>query len=182
MVYVFLAKGFEELEALAPVDVLRRAGIEVKTVGVTGKRVSGSHGISINCDITVDDACFDGLDGIILPGGMPGTVNLEQNNRVIEFIDYAAENGKIIGAICAAPSILGHKGLLQGKNAVCYTGFEKELVGAHILDRPAVRDGNIITGWGAGGAMDFALLYLEALTDTDTIAKKIARNMRYGSY
>ena len=182
MVYVFLAKGFEELEALAPVDVLRRAGIAVKTVGVTGKRVSGSHGISVNCDITVNEATFDDLDGIILPGGLPGTTNLESDETVQKFIDYAVECGKIIGAICAAPMILGHKGLLQGKNAVCYTGFEKELTGAHVLDRPAVRDGNIVTGWGAGGALDFALLYLEAISENEELAKKTARNMRYGSY
>ncbi len=182
MIYVFLAKGFEELEALAPVDVLRRAGVKVKTVGVTGKRVSGSHDISVNCDITVDEATFDELEGIILPGGMPGTVNLENDETVNKFIDYAAKNGKLIGAICAAPSILGHKGLLQGKNATCYKGFEKDLTGAHILDRAAVRDGNIVTGWGAGGAMDFALLYLETLTGTDIIAKKTARNMRYTAY
>lgn len=181
MIYVFLAKGFEELEALAPVDVLRRAGIEVKTVGVTGKRVSGSHGISVNCDITISEAVFDDLDGIILPGGLPGTTNLENDETVNKFIDYAWDNGKFIGAICAAPMILGHKGLLHGKNAVCYTGFEKELTGAHVLDRPAVRDGNIVTGWGAGGAMDFALLYLEAISDSEELAKKIARNMRCSS-
>ena len=115
MVYVFLAKGFEELEALAPVDVLRRAGVQVKTVGVTGKRVSGSHGISVNCDITIDEAVFDELDGIILPGGLPGTTNLEADETVNKFIDFAADNGKVIGAICAAPMILGHKGLLRGK-------------------------------------------------------------------
>lgn len=179
MVYVFLAKGFEELESLAPVDVLRRAGVQVKTVGVTGKRVSGSHGISVNCDITIDEAVFDELDGIILPGGLPGTTNLEADETVNKFIDFAAENGKVIGAICAAPMILGHKGLLRGKNAVCYTGFEKELDGAHILDRPAVRDSNIVTGWGAGGAMDFALAYLEVITESEDLAKKIARSMRY---
>lgn len=178
MVYVFLAKGFEELEALAPVDVLRRAGIEVKTVGVTGKRVSGSHGISVNCDITIDEADIYELDGIILPGGMPGTTNLEANNAVQSFIDYAWDNDKIIGAICAAPMILGHKGLLSGKNATCYKGFEKELTGARVLDRPAVRDGNIVTGWGAGGAIEFATLYLEAISDNQELAKKIARDMR----
>lgn len=182
MVYVFLAKGFEEMEAIAPVDVLRRAGVEVKMVGVTGKRVTGSHGISVNCDITIEEAVFHELDGIILPGGLPGTTNLEADETVSKFIDFAAENGKIIGAICAAPMILGHKGLLRGKNAVCYTGFEKELDGAHILDRPAVRDGNIVTSWGAGGAIDFALLYLETLYDSEEIAKKIARNMRYSIY
>lgn len=181
MVYVFLAKGFEELEALAPVDVLRRAGVEVKTVGVTGRRVSGSHGISVNCDITISEATFEGLDGIILPGGMPGTTNLEADKTVQKFIDYAVENNKIIGAICAAPMILGHKGLLRGKNAVCFTGFEKELTGAHVLDRPAVRDGNIVTGWGAGGAMDFALAYLAAISENEELAKKIARQMRYNA-
>lgn len=179
MVYVFLAKGFEELEALTPVDVLRRAGVQVKTVGVTGKRVSGSHGISVNCDLTVDEAEHVDLDGIILPGGMPGTVNLENNPMVCEFVDYAAQNGKIIGAICAAPIILGHKGLLQGRNATCFTGFEKELTGARIIDRPAVRDGNIVTGWGAGGAFDFALLYLSTILESEEIAEKTARNMRY---
>lgn len=180
MVYVFLAKGFEELEALAPVDVLRRACVEVKTVGVTGKQVRGSHNIAVSCDITSAEATFDNLDGIILPGGLPGTTNLEADETVQRFIDYAWDNGKIIGAICAAPMILGHKGFLQGKNAVCYTGFEKELTGARVLDRPAVRDGNVVTGWGAGGAMDFALLYLEAVSENEELAKKIARNMRYG--
>ena len=181
MVYVFLAKGFEELEAFAHVDVLRRAGVKVKTVGVTGKRVSGSHGISVNCDITVAEATFDELEGIILPGGLPGTTNLEADETVQEFIDYAVTNGKVIGAICAAPMILGHKGLLRGKNAVCYTGFEKEHTGAHVLDRPAVRDENIVTGWGAGGAMDFALLYLEAISENWQLARKIARQMRYNT-
>lgn len=182
MIYVFLAKGFEEIEALAPVDILRRAGVDVKTVGVTGKQVRGSHNISVSCDITVSEACFDDLDGIILPGGMPGTTNLEADETVNKFIDYAAANGKFIGAICAAPMILGHKGLLNGKNAVCFTGFEKELAGAHVLDRPSVRDENIITGWGAGGAFDFALLYLEALYDNKEVAEKTARKMRYASY
>ena len=179
MVYVFLAKGFEEIEALAPVDVLRRAGVEVKTVGVTGKRVSGSHGISVNCDITIAEASFDELDGIILPGGLPGATNLEADQTVQKFIDFAAQNGKVIGAICAAPMILGHKGLLRGKNAVCYTGFEKELDGAHILDRPAVCDGNIVTGWGAGGAIDFALEYLKVISESEDLSKRIARSMRY---
>ncbi len=179
MVYVFLAPGFEELEALAPVDVLRRAGVEVKTVGVTQKCIEGSHRIPVNCDITVDEAIFDSLDGIILPGGMPGTLNLEKDETVQRFIDFAAENQKIIGAICAAPSILGHKGLLNGKKATCYSGFEKELIGADIIETSAVRDRNFITGWGAGGAMDFALLYLEALTGNSEIPQKTARSMRY---
>jgi len=179
MIYVFLADGFEELEALAPVDVLRRAGIEVKTVGVTGKTVNGAHGIPVVCDITVAEAATDNLDGIILPGGMPGTVNLEKDETLQSFIDYAAANNKIIGAICAAPSILGHKGLLKGKNAVCFSSFEKELEGAKIQNCPAVCDGNIVTAWGAGAALDFALLYLQAITDNAQSAKEMAKNMRY---
>lgn len=182
MVYVFLADGFEEIEALAPVDVLRRGEVDVKTVGVGGKKITGSHNIAVSCDITLDEVSLDDLDGIILPGGLPGTTNLEVNDEVSKLIDYAATKGKIIGAICAAPMILGHKGLLRGKNAVCFKGFEKELAGAHVLDRPAVRDGNIVTAWGAGGAMDFALLYLATITEDDEFAKKMARNMRYGSY
>ncbi len=179
MVYVLLAKGFEEMEALAPVDVLRRGGVEVKTVGVTGKRVSGAHGISVNCDVTIDEVQTENLEAVVLPGGMPGTVNLEQNVGVQALVDFAANNKKIIGAICAAPSILGKKGLLQGKNAVCYTGFEKDLQGAHVLTLPAVRDGNIITAWGAGAAIDFGLLLLSAVTENEEIAKKTGRQMRY---
>lgn len=179
MVYVFLAEGFEELEALAPVDVLRRGGIEVQTVGIGSKTVTGAHGIPVVCDITADKAVTEGLEAVILPGGMPGTVNLENDATVQKFIDYAAEKGLIIGAICAAPSILGHKGLLEGKNAVCFNGFEGELTGAHVLDFPAVRDENIVTGWGAGGALDFAFYLLEAISGDKDSTSKLCRNMRY---
>ena len=120
MYYVFLAEGFEEVEALAPIDIMRRADIEVYTVGVGHKTVTGSHGIPvvadvIDCEIGPDSDC----EGIILPGGMPGTLNLEKADTVQKFIDYCAENGKLLAAICAAPSVLGHKGLLNGKKAVC---------------------------------------------------------------
>ena len=123
MVYVFLADGCEEIEALCPVDVLRRAGIEVKTVGVTGNTVTGSHNIEIKADIAISDAVFENLEGIILPGGMPGTLNLEKDETVQKFIDFADKNNLLIGAICAAPSILGHKGILRDKN-----DFEKIFV------------------------------------------------------
>ena len=168
MVYVFLAKGFEELEALAPVDVLRRANIEVKTVGVTGKIVSGSHGIAVNCDITISEATFDNLDGIILPGGMPGTLNLEADEHVNKFINYAWENGKFIGAICAAPSILGKLGILQGKNAVCFPGFEDELKGSVISEDFVVTDGLVVTGKGMGATIPCALQLLELFKDSET--------------
>lgn len=179
MVYVFLADGFEELEAMAPIDVLRRAGIETVTVGVTGKTVTGSHKIPVVCDITVNDAVTQNLDAVILPGGMPGTVNLENDKTVNKFIDYAYENNLVIGAICAAPSILGHKGILKDKKATCFNGFEKELKGAKTVECPAVTDGNIVTSWGAGGAFDFAFALLEALTKSRETAENMAKNMRY---
>lgn len=178
MVYVFLADGFEELEALAPVDVLRRGGVEVQTVGVTGKTVNGSHGIPVVCDITVDEATETGLEAVVLPGGLPGTTNLEKDETVQRFLDIAYEKNLIIGAICAAPSVLGHKGFLKGKNAVCFPGFESELEGANVLNVPAVRDGNIITGWGAGGSFAFAFELLSAITGDQESADKLYASMR----
>ncbi len=179
MIYVFLAEGFEEIEALAPVDVLRRGGVEVKTVGVTGKTVVGSHGIPVVCDITVAEAVTENLEGIVLPGGLPGTVNLEKDETVQKFIDYSAEKGLLIGAICAAPSVLGHKGLLRGKRAVCFPGFEGELEGAVYTDIPAVSDENIITGWGAGGSLDFAYMLLSRVKKDPEAAETLAKNMKY---
>lgn len=168
MIYVFLAEGFEEIEALAPVDVLRRGGIEVKTVGVTGKTVTGAHGIAVSADITVDQITLEGLDGIVLPGGMPGTLNLEANERLCELVRQADRKQLLIGAICAAPSVLGHLGVLNGKRATCFPGFEKELTGATVCDGQVVCDGNIITAKGAGAALDFAFALLCFLTDKQT--------------
>ena len=173
MVYVFLADGFEETEAIAPIDMLRRAGKEVTTVGVTGKTVTSSHGISVIADMTEDEFTDDSTDTddiemIILPGGMPGTLNEEASLVVQVAIDYCAENNIPIGAICAAPSILGHKGLLNGKNAICYSGFEKELHGAVIAkDKGVVTDGNIITARGAGVAIEFGLELVKVLCGID---------------
>ena len=157
MIYVFFADGFEEVEALTPVDYVRRAGKTVVTVGVTGKTVNGAHNIPVVCDKTIDEICLTADDeGIILPGGMPGTLNLENSEKVQTAIDFCAENNKMIAAICAAPSVLGHKNLLCGKKAVCFPGFEKDLSGAEIADAYAVTDGNIITAKGAGAASEFA--------------------------
>lgn len=178
MIYVFLADGFEECEAIAPVDILRRAGLEVKTVGVTGKTVTGSHNIPVTADITENEAITESLEAVILPGGMPGTLNLEKSETVQKFIDYAAENSLIIAAICAAPSILGHKNLLNGKNATCFTGFEKELSGANVKDIPCVTDGNLITAYGAGAAFDFGFAIVAALKDGCT-ADNLRKQMRY---
>lgn len=168
MIYVFLANGFEECEALAPIDILRRAGFEVITVGVNGKEIIGAHNIPIICDITTNEAGFEGLEAVILPGGMPGTINLENDKTVQDFIDFSNQNGLLIGAICAAPSILGHKGLLNGKKATCFPGFEKDLLGADATDASVVRDSNIITAKGAGVAFDFGFELLAYLKDEKT--------------
>lgn len=157
MIYAFLADGFEEVEALTPIDYLRRAGKQVATVGVTGKTVTGAHGIPVICDLTQDAVSLEAdLEGIILPGGMPGTLNLEKSGTVQQAIDFCAEKGLLLAAICAAPSILGHKNLLNGKRAVCFPGFEKDLAGAYLSPDYAVTDGNIITAKGAGSASEFA--------------------------
>lgn len=178
MVYVFLADGFEECEALVPTDILRRGGVEVKTVGVGGEYITGSHGITVKCDITEDNLTAENLDGIILPGGMPGTLNLEKSDAVNKFITLADEKGLVIGAICAAPSILGHKGLLSGRKATCFPGFESELVGADFSDLPVIKDGNIITSCGAGAAFEFGFCLLSALK-SETEAENLKKAMKF---
>lgn len=156
MIYVFLADGFEEIEALAPVDFLRRAGINTITVGVTGDVVRGAHNIEVKADISLSEVVLtDQLDGIILPGGMPGAENLDNSSDVQKAIDFCAQKGKIISAICAAPFILGKKGLLSGKRATCFPGFEEFLEGATVTGEGVVRDGNITTAKGAGVAWEF---------------------------
>lgn len=178
MVYVFLADGFEEVEALTPVDYLRRSGIDVKTVGITGKTVTGSHNIPVICDIEGENAELnEHLQGIVLPGGMPGTLNLEKSETVQNAIKYCMDNNKLVCAICAAPSILGHLNILKGKKAICFPGFEKDLYGAEIADAFAVTDGNIITAKGAGSAIEFAFEIIKYLKDEET-AKKIKSSVQ----
>ncbi len=168
MVYLFLANGFETIEALAVVDMLRRAKIDVKTVGVTGKIVASSHNIDVTADIEIDEFDVKDADAVVLPGGMPGTLNLEADKTVQGAIDYCIENKKYICAICAAPSILGHKGLLKGKEAICFPGFENDLTGAILSDKYVVTDGLIITARGAGVAVDFGLEIVKALKGEET--------------
>lgn len=164
MVYCFLADGFEELEAIAPIDILRRADIEVLTVGVTGEKITGSHGITVTSDITVDRVKLDGdLEAVILPGGLPGAVNLENSSAVQNAVDFAVKNDAYVCAICAAPQILGHKGLLRGVEAIAYPGFENELEGAEISEEYVVVDGKFITAKGAGVAVDFGLAIVAEL-------------------
>lgn len=174
---VFLAMGFEEIEALTTVDILRRAELQVETVGVGGPVVRGAHGVSVLADVTDEQWSVDGLSAVVLPGGMPGTLNLERSPVVQGALDVAQQRGLWIGAICAAPSILGHRGLLEGRTAVCFPGFEGELKGARLDDRPVVRDGRIITGRGAGVAVDFALCLAEQLASPET-AEKIRAGMQ----
>ena len=166
MIYVYLAEGFEEVEALFPLDLFRRAGLDAKTVSITeSPLVTGSHGITVRADITVNDSDYapKNTELIMLPGGMPGTTNLDASALVHEALDYAYQNGVFIAAICAAPSVLGKKGFLSGKKATCYPGFEKYLSGSIQTKDKFVRDGNIITAAGAGVALDFGLTIIETL-------------------
>ena len=175
MIPVFLANGFEEIEALATVDILRRAGVEVTTVGVGGKTPIGAHGIAVCADITENELNIEQIDGVVLPGGMPGTTNLEASGIVQKAIIYAAEHNLLLAAICAAPSILGHCGLLKKMKATCYPGFEKELLNAKVLCESVVVDNNIITASGAGVAVDFALALVSYL-----VSNEMAEDIRGG--
>ena len=168
MIPVFLANGFEEIEALATVDILRRAGVEVVTVGVGSKMPVGAHGIAVCADIAENELTMDTLEGVVLPGGMPGTTNLEASAAVQTAISYAAQHGLLLAAICAAPSVLGHRGLLSGKKATCYPGFEQELKDAVLVDSGVVIDGNVITASGAGVAIDFALALVNYLVSKES--------------
>lgn len=178
MIYIFLANGFEECEALVPLDILRRAGIEIKTVGIGSKTVIGSHGIPVVCDLEEKEVSKNELKGIILPGGMPGTINLENNSIVQEYIDFSYENNLLIAAICAAPSILGHKNLLIGKKATCFPGFEKDLLGANVVNNPVERDENIITAFGAGAAFPFGFEILSYINGQKS-SEEMQKQMRY---
>ena len=179
MIYVFLANGFEEIEALAPVDFLLRAGVKVKTVGVSGKICRGAHGINVEADILSEDVVLDdNVQGIILPGGMPGAENLNNSEEVQKAIDYCADNNKIIGAICAAPFILGRKGLLKGKNATCFPGFEDELKGASLAESGVATDGNIVTAKGAGVAWEFGAAICSVITGEEK-ALQILRGIQW---
>ena len=173
MIYVMLAEGFEITEALTTVDVLRRANLEVLTVGVASEFVTSSCNISVKSDITAEEIELDKADAVILPGGMPGTLNLESSKFVQDAIDFCIENDKYICAICAAPSILGHKGLLDGKKATCYPGFEVNLDKVEYTGEGAVADGKIITGKGAGCTIQFGLLITEHLA-----SKEVAENVK----
>lgn len=173
MVYMFLADGFEEVEALCPLDILRRASVEVTTVGVGKDMIRGAHGITVCADIPDVMYRDSAPDMIILPGGMPGAANLDECKTVDAALKAASRKGAYMAAICAAPFVLGKRGLLEGKRAVCYPGFEDRLEGAEIEDvATVVRDGNVITAKGMGAAFEFGLELVRCLCDNE-VADKI---------
>lgn len=171
-VCVFFGTGYEEIEALAVVDLLRRVSVDTDMVSITGERsVTGSHGIAVGMDKLLSEVDFDAVDMIVLPGGMPGTKNLEACGALMEQVDAFVAAGKPVCAICAAPSILGHRGHLEGKKATAYPSFEEHLTGAQVVREPAVRDGHIITGRGMGCAVEFGLAIVEYLKGTEAKEK-----------
>ena len=177
MVYVLLGTGFEETEAIAPIDLLRRSGVEVLTVGISGKTVYGGHGIGVQADICMDEVNMDTADMIVLPGGLGGVASIEGCPEALDAVRRAYESGKIVAAICAAPTILAKLHITDGKQAVCYPGCETQMGSARILtDTPCVRDGNVITGTSAGCAVPFGLALVSALRGEDAAAA-IARQI-----
>lgn len=178
MIYVMLANGFEEIEALAFVDILRRANINVETVSIDNTTtVTGSHNISVVADRMIAEI-EEIADGIVLPGGLPGTYNLRDNTIVTSMLNEYNDKGKIVAAICAAPSVLGGLGILSNKSATCYPSFEDKLIGAIISNDKVVVDNNIITSRGAGTAHDFALKFVEILISKEK-ADELRSSMLY---
>ncbi|MBQ2298235.1 MAG: DJ-1/PfpI family protein [Bacteroidaceae bacterium] len=155
MIYVFLATGFEDIEALAPVDIMRRASLQVKTVSITNEQiVTSAHGVGIVADMLLNEVDFTQAKMLVLPGGMPGAANLDACTQLTQAIANHYNAGGAIAAICAAPLVFGHLGLLQGRRATCYPGFETELKGADCTSAIIERDGNIITGKGPAAAFE----------------------------
>lgn len=164
MVYVLLGTGFEEMEAIAPIDLLRRAGIEVKTVGVTGKTVYGSHGIGVEADILPEDMVLDAMEMIVLPGGLGGVASARASKPALDALRYGWDQGRFVAAICAGPTVLADLGITDGRNATCYPSCEGQMGSANMQPgAAAVRDGKLITGTSAGCAIPFALELIRAL-------------------
>ena len=176
---VFLADGFEEIEGLTVVDILRRAGVETRTVSITERRlVTGSHQIPVTADSCIKETDFSEAELLVLPGGMPGTRYLGECRPLTELLLQFFREGRKVAAICAAPSVLGDLGFLKGKKAVCYPGFESRLTGAEVLAVPVVTDGHITTSRGMGTAIAFALELTKRLKDEET-AKQVGRSILY---
>ncbi len=177
MLYMFLADGFEETEAIGSLDVIRRAGLDIKTVSIGDRIVSGSHGVAVKADILETEIDFDSMDGIILPGGLPGTTNLQKNSTVQRSVELCKSEGLLMAAICAAPLILGESGALNGRKAVCYPGFEKHLIGAEVQNILCVTDKNTITAKGAGASMLFGASIVDYFKAGE--GRKILDSMQY---
>lgn len=178
-VYVFLADGFEDVEALIPVDVFRRGGIVTKTVSVTGtKRVVSAHGVAVEADMLFEEGDFSDADLLFLPGGLPGADNLNAHAGLCQVLLKQNEQGKMLAAICAAPLVLGRLGLLEGRRATCYPGFEGTLKGAQYTAEICTVDGHITTGEGPAAAFPFAYSLLSQLMDEST-SRQIAEGMRF---
>lgn len=176
---VFLADGFEEIEALTVVDLCRRAGLDTDMVSIgETRKVTGSHGIPIDADLTFAEVDFDALDCIVLPGGMPGTKHLEAHTGLMQQVDHFFTSGKYIAAICAAPSIFGHRGILKGKRACCYPSFESHLEGAVVTAGPVEVDGKVVTSRGMGTAIDFGLALVELFVGKEK-AEELAKGIVY---
>lgn len=173
---VLLANGFEEIEAITVIDVLRRAGVEVDVLSLRGRRVTGSHGITVQADRTLRAGAAQAWDAVILPGGMPGAANLRDDGRVRGLLRAQNESGRWVAAICAAPMALGAAGVLQGRKATCYPGFESHLTGAKPQAKSVVVDRNVITSRGPGTALEFALALAGKLAG-DTVAKDLRKRM-----
>lgn len=181
-VYVFLADGFEEIEALTVVDLLRRAGIKIPMVSITGSlNVVGAHNIAVLADVLFEEVDFSDANLLVLPGGMPGTTHLMEHEGLDKLLNEFSKKKKNMAAICAAPSVLGNKGILKGKRATCYPGFESQLTDSTVVEQNVVEDGNVITSRGLGTAIDFSLSIIKKLIDEDT-AKKIAGEIMYSYY
>ena len=176
MVYMLLGTGFEETEAIAPLDLLRRAGVQAATVGINGKVVYGSHKIGIEADKEIGEMDLTNLDMIVLPGGLGGVASIKASQPALEAVRFAWENGKYVAAICAGPTILAQLGITDGKNATCYPGCESQMGSANMVQAAAVTDGKVITGTSAGCAVPFGLALIAALKGqeaADAIAKQI---------
>ena len=178
MIYTILADGFEEIEAIAPIDILRRGGVTVKTVSIMPtKKVMGAHNIPVEADVLINEVNPDDMELLMLPGG-GGHALLDASNEVHALINYCIVNDKYIAAICASPSILGKKQILTDKNATCYPGFEKYCYGANMKPDKVVTDGKIITGKGPGAASEFGFEILSILKGTD-VAESLSIDMQY---
>ncbi len=179
MVYILYADGLEEIEAVTIADILRRAQIPMQTVGLTSACITGAHGLVLQTDITADRMDLKDLTAVVLPGGLDGVAGIEKSGPAMQALQYAYTHGKIIGAICAAPTLLGRLGWLNGIRATCYPGMEDQLGGAVPVQAEAVFDGQFVTGRAPGAAMAFALRLTEVLKDRQT-AELVARFLVYG--